>query len=206
MKRPISLSDARTRLARRLGKSPFLDEVTELLREALANDDISAVGDLEDWDGRTLRSDMRIESHAWSQMSDSEFFAILSGNRLVIPQPGLDVERGAQRFINNVRLDFDEFRIWLDGKFPPPGTSTGRAKVDRESQIRTKRGPSPEKRQAARRKMIKDIESGKFSRQKLATMTQEALAAEYGVKRATAVKAREEALASIPETPTNSDK
>jgi hypothetical protein len=64
----------------------------------------------------------------------------------------------------------------------------------------------PKKRQTTVGKMITDVVSGKFNRQKLATMPQEALAVEYGVSRATAVKAREEALGSIPETPTNSDK
>jgi hypothetical protein len=211
MKRPIWLSDAATRLGRRLGKSRFLDDVTEPLHEALVNDDISAVGDIEDWEGRKLRSDIRIESHVWSQMSDSEFADILSGSRHLVAQPRRDVARDEQCFINNVRLEADEFTKWLDGNLPPPlheptGTSTGKARAGRESQIKTHRGPSPAKRLATVREMMTEIESGKLSRQDLATMKQEALAARYEVCRTTAVKARDEALASIPETPTNSDK
>jgi hypothetical protein len=113
----------------------------------------------------------------------------------------------------DVVLTRDEFHEWLSAQghdwpgFWGPRASYGGDAASPAPPNRAqgkRRGPSPALRTRIANAMRADIVNRKFTAEQLDGMGGEALAAEYGTKRGTAVEARKEVLAEF-QTSTNSD-
>ena len=140
----------------------------------------------------------------WTDAACNGAFSVIAkhwgATYLEIPEFGL-----IWPLVRGVCLTERDFSIWLQSKDYRPQVFWGRVAPQESASLvpvppngpPQKRGKKPLNFNEARRRMIEDLTSGKFTAQQLSEMTEEALRAQYGYSRDTVRKARVSALSEI---------